>query len=483
MDISKKKIVQNAVIYTILPKISFIINLLITPVISRYLTLNDFGIYALVLAYVSVFSILIALGLNVVLQNSFFEYKKRFASVWRRCFGIMMIAGVVSAIILGLVMYFTMRDKLGANLIPVGILMAFYLIFSPIETIAVNYFVLNEKPLPYALCAATNGFITILLNLITIKYLRLGYLGWIIVMPVTILTMYIFYFRRFFFLEKIYPVFNLRWQFVKKVLRIGLPLTPHQLSLYVLGTSDRLVLEYFKLPVTQIGFYSQGYTVGAYSNIFINGVFQALARKLQEGFRGEDDVHKRFVRKMLIMIPAGISAVLFVGSIWMKEVFLFLYRKPELQGAYPISIIIVCSYMFWPIYTIFTIPLSIQGKTFSISKISLLAAIFNLIGNIILVPVWGIWASVGVTYCSYLIFGVAGLMNKENREFLDKYVNIAKVTIIGSLLNIALLLISYTLRDSGYLLKIIITIGAGILMVVVYQRGLKAGPRPVPTNV
>jgi O-antigen/teichoic acid export membrane protein len=458
MNISKRKVFLDSIIYTLLPKVSFIASLLILPWVTPYLTLKDYGIYGLLMAYITLFQIAMVLGQNVLLQNSFFSHKSNYKLVWRRSFAIMIIAGILSSCVFGLIFYFNLQYKIGSNSLSVFVLICIYLILSPLDTIVINYYVLKEKSLPFAFGAALSGVITTIITLITIKYLKLGYLGWIISLPVNIIISYLFYFRRIFLEEKIIPHFLFKKHFLKTALRVGLPLTPHQLSMYVLGISDRLLLEYFKVPIKSIGLYSQGYNLGSQGNIVTNGVFQALSKKIQVGFRSNDQASKSFIKKLIIIVPLVISSIFFFASLWMKEVFFILFKNPELNQAYPIAIIVLSSYMFWSIYSFFTYPLSISGKTFSISKISLLAASVNIIGNIILIPYYGIWAAVGVTYVSYIVFGFAGLLNKQNRLFLNKYINIVRVCFFLFGINLALFIISYLNKNSGLSLKIAITI-------------------------
>lgn len=453
MDISKKKIFRDSLIYTILPKISFIASLLILPLISPYLTLQDYGVYGLIMAYVSIFQIAIILGQNILLQNSFFTHKANYKLIWKRSFGLMMIAGLLSSVVFCFIIYFTFIDKLGNNWIAVFVMVSLYLTFSPMDVIIVNYYVLKEKALPYAYGAALTGIIATCVTLVSIRYLKMGYLGWIISLPLTVLISYLYYFRRIFWKERILPQFILKKNFVISALKIGLPLTPHQLSLFILGISDRLLLEYMHVPIRNIGLYSQGYNLGSQGNIVVNGIFQALSRKLQDGFRNDTEQHRLFIRKLMIFIPLLTSVILFLGSLWTKEIFFFLFRKPELREAYPITIVVLCSYMFWSIYTFFTYPLSIKNKTFSVSIISLIAAGVNIVGNVILIPYFGIWASLGVTYFSYMIFGFAGLLNKENRLFLDKYINIIKLCIFLFGVNILLFAIAYFSKDLNFLIK------------------------------
>lgn len=468
MITSRGKLLKNVVIYTVLPRVSVLVSLFVTPILSEFLTLKDFGIYSLLMAYVSVLQIVIIIGQNVILQNAFFEYGRHFALIWRRSFGLMMLAGVLGALILDVLIHFTMENELGRMEIPVCLMLDFFLILSPIEVIATNYFVLKERPLPFAICAFLIGLITVFLNIYTIKYLRLGYVGWIIVMPSSVIVMYLFYFKEFFIRNNFGPSFLIKMRFLRKALQVGLPLTPHQLSLYILGSADRLLLSFYKVPVLQLGFYSQGYNIGGYGSIFVNGVFQGIARKLQEGFRGSEAKHLRFVRSCIILVPIGISIILLVVSLWMKEVFGLLYRKPELQLAYPVSIIVMCSYMFWPLYTFFSIPLGIEKKTYSISRITMTASAVNLILNMIFIRFWGIWASLGATYVSYMVFGVAGLLDKNAVTILNKYVRMARLVLGLVILNVIFFSLAFLLKDASLVSKAIasfvILIGAAFFL-------------------
>lgn len=472
MNFSKRKVFLDSLIYTLLPKLSFVASILILPWISPYLSLLDYGIYGLVMSYVAVFQVFSSLGQGIVLQNSFFTHKKDYRLIWSRSLALMTVVGILSSLVFLVIIKFTLAGDLGENLWIVIGLVSIYLILSPIENVIVNYYTLNEKSLQYACRMAIVGLITTIVTFYTIKYLKLGYLGWIISLPLSMVLMNLLFAKRIYKQEGIIPKFKMKKSFVIYALKIGLPLTPHQLSLYVLGISDRLLLDYFKIPIRQIGFYSQGYNLGSQANVIVNGVFQAFAKKIQEGFRGQEEIHRLFIRRMLMVLPCSIAVILFLSSIWAKEIFLILFNNVELQQAYPVTILVLTSYMFWSIYTFFTYPLSIQGKTFSISKITLAAAMVNLIGNLIFIPKYGIWASLIVTYISYIIFGFAGLLNKENRIFLNKYVNIIKFSIVIFCINLGFMLLAYEFRDATILIKLIVTLCISSFFVILYKKNI-----------
>ncbi len=454
---TKKKIFFNLLIYTLLPKLSTISFLFILPFVSKNLSLNDYAIYGLVSAYLLIFQFITILGQNVVLQNSFFDFKKNFHLIWSRSFGLMTLAGFLSSIVLSLVLYFTLYEKFNGYFFTVIICLSIYLTLSPIDTIAASFFVLTEKPLPFTITSLVGGILSTLVFFLAVGVFKLGYLGWILMWPIGVISSYLFYIKRVFIIEKIYPKFISKRRFKLWALKIGMPLMPHQLSLLILNSSDRILLQYFNVPSKQIGLYSQGYTIGSYGMFGVNGYFQAFARRIQENFRDSDKVESRvFLRKLIFISTFSLSTLLFFASLFSKEFFLFFFRTKELQQAYPFAIIVMCSYMYWASYTFFTYPLLISGKTKLISMISAISAAINILGNILLIPKYGIIATTGMTYISYVFFGFATLLIRHNRIYLNSILNLKTLCFLLIFVNIALAYTSFALRDLyiGYKLSI-----------------------------
>jgi O-antigen/teichoic acid export membrane protein len=453
----RRKIVFNLFVYTILPKLSSVLFIFILPFISQNLTLNDYAVYGLLSAYLLLFQFLAILGQNVVLQNSYFEYKNTFHLVWARSFGLMTLAGFLASILLSFVLYFTLYDKFNGYFIVVVISLSIYLTLSPIETVASTFFVLTEQALPYTITSLVSGLIATFVFFIAVGVFKLGFLGWVLMWPTVVLMNYIFYINRLFLKAKIYPKLLSKYRFKRRILKVGLFYMPHQISQMLLTSSDRILLHFFSVPSKQIGLYSQGYVIGSYGMFGVNGYFQAFARRIQENFRNSDKVESRlFLKKLIFISTFSISILLFFASLFSKEFFLFFFRTKELQQAHPVAIIVMCSYMYWSTYTFFTYPLLISGKTKLISMISAISATINILGNILLIPKYGIIATTAMTYVSYVFFGFSTLLIRHNRIYLNSILNLRTLCFLLIFVNIALAFTSFVLRDLyiGYKLSI-----------------------------
>jgi O-antigen/teichoic acid export membrane protein len=460
----KKKYFFHTLLYTASPKLPTIAGFFILPIISPYLTLKDYGNYGLVIACYSLFLMGVTLGQKVILQNSFFEYKEKYNLIWRRAYGIMIVGSFLGSLLLAIVFFFLLDKTLNNEyLIVTGMCMC-ALICSPIETIAQVYYVFKERPYAIALRAFAMSLLNIAILLVTIKYLKLGFIGLVAGFASGSIFSLLFYLYPICIKQKIYPVIFFKKSHWKEYLKIGWPLLPHTLSLSIFNTSDRLLLSFFKVNVASIGLYSQGYGIGANAMVFINGIFSAIGRTLQLSFRNRTKEDKVKLRRLFVFLISAIGIFFFNIALWMKEIYLFLFRKPELQIGYPVAILILMAHLFFPLYNFGVYSLFITKKTKMVARISMTAAIINVILNIILIPLFNIWAAVLTTFFSFIIIGLVTLFIREVQEQLAwLFPKLKRVYVIVILYGIIISLLVWMCKDLYWAFKIIISITSLLL--------------------
>ena len=81
--VSNKTLIKNSLLFSIAPFLPKIINVLLLPIMTAYLTDVDFGIAGTISAYTNAIGAFATLGLTVVLMNSFFKTPLEYKEKWR----------------------------------------------------------------------------------------------------------------------------------------------------------------------------------------------------------------------------------------------------------------------------------------------------------------------------------------------------------------------------------------------------------------
>ena len=463
----KKKFFLHTVLYTAAPKLPSIAGFFVLPFITPYLSLKDYGNFGLVIACYSLFLLSTNLGQNVVLQNSFFEYKNKFNLVWKRSYGVMLAGSTLGSILLALVLFFLLGKTINKEYLIVTGICVIALICSPIETIAQVYYILRERPYTIALRALIMSLLNILILLLTVKYLRLGYIGLVVGFASSSFFSLLFYIYPICIKQHIYPIFFFKKKHVNEYLKVGLPLLPHYLSLSIFNTSDRLLLGFYKINVARIGLYSQGYGIGANGMVFINGVFSAIAKTLQVSFREKTKENKLRLRIIFISLMVGIGIFFFNIALWMKEIYTFLFRKPELQIGYPVAILVLMAHIFFPLYTFAVYSLFISKQTKLVARITLTAAIINLVLNLIFIPIFNIWAALLTTSFSFMFLSIIVLFLKEVKiQLAWVFPKLNQIYTLYIIYGISITLLVWFLKDSYWYFKLMISVTSVLIAVI-----------------
>jgi O-antigen/teichoic acid export membrane protein len=183
----------------------------------------------------------------------------------------------------------------------------------------------------------------------------------------------------------------------------------------LLDASDRLILNWYNIPFDEIGYYSLAYTLGGYFSIIGSALGEASGPMYMKLFRSETIEDEIKARNLTFIMQTGTLVLAFLVALWMKEGFELLIRNESLKMGYLITIIIVMSYSYRPIYFGPISELQYILKTKDLWKISLVAGVLNVILNLILVPFYGIWGSVFATFIALMFMGFRGYLLKSFR--------------------------------------------------------------------
>ncbi|TPE44709.1 lipopolysaccharide biosynthesis protein [Pontibacter mangrovi] len=387
------------------------------PIITPHLTTTDYGVAGVVTAYVTALGMVQSLGLSVVMVNTFVKHPTRFKWVWRQVHGFVSLWSVVYTMVIVGVLYFGIPEAAVENrslLIALNCLPL--LLFATTEHQANLFFQLSQRPVFIALRSLAIGGVVVGLNIFTIAYLKLGYLGWFYASFAGAGVGFVLNFHSIYVKEQLWPIFRLRLKRVRSWLRVSLPVVPHQVSFFILDISDKLILSWLRVPLRQIGVYNVASNFGSYFMAASGAVVQASSPFYMRLLAQQDSASAtQQVRRLTFSLQAMYLVATTLVCLWMREIFGVLIRNADLQQAYQLAIVIVMAQNFRPMYLAVVNLLTYRELTGRLWRISLVAALSNILLNFLLIPVLGYKVAAFTTFAAFMCMGYAGYFLKEYR--------------------------------------------------------------------
>lgn len=447
-----KRLASHTLIYGLSPYLSKFLGLIILPIITKDLTRLDYGIYGVILAYVAAIEVLKDLGLNLILYNSFTKMPQQFKWMWRSIYGFLTIWNWAYAIIAAALIYLVVPSEarhniwkiIALNLIPI-------VFFGPTQLIGRVYFQMKEKPMEIAFRTVIFGMLTIVFNLYTISYLKMGYMGWFWSSCIVGLLTNISFWYPVNIKYKLTPIFNFKWKQMKKNLSISLPTVPHYYSSYIIQTSDKAILSAMNVGTGEIGGYNFAGTFGGLFGQLGNALGQA-ARPLFNTYYKSNNYRK--VREIVFVMQLLFFTLTFLTSLWLKEIFSILVKNKELATTYPIAIILIMAVNYRPMYFGSAGVILYAEKTKKLLYVTFIASVICVALNFLLIPFWGIWAAVFSTYVSMMYMGYSGYFLKEFKDVDVPFYPLAWLAI-----TLVLTVLAYFAVELTLIFKFAITLG------------------------
>lgn len=452
-----KRIFGNTLAYGVIPKIPTLINVFLLPVITPFLTLEDYGIWGVVSAYCSFFVSLAPLGLNVHLTNSFFEVKK-WRIYWGHILYLLLLSGLFCSIlyigfILAELRYVSFNMRLLIAIFSCGPI----LLFAP-STISSHLYPLLSKPLPLVIRNLAASLCAISVTFIVVFYFRLGYWGWILGSFSGAVMSFLLFGYRLYYNEQIYPIREKNIRRIKYWFKISGPAIPHAIGFMLLSSSSRLIMNFYKIPLTDIGIFSNGYIMGDYVTVVSIALATALSPEIQRAYR-ENRISD--FRHIFYFCQMTALTFVFLVSCWMPEIYRIIMRNPSLQIAAPVASIICYANVLSPLYNFLAVVVFITKETKHLLWLVFLPGVLNTALCLVFIPLFGYMTAVYSTLISFWSLLLIPFLSKFHKEKVTQWLKSRKKLLILFLLLIGAICLSLFIKDLSIIVKAIITIGLG----------------------
>lgn len=237
--------------------------------------------------------------------------------------------------------------------------------------------------------------------------------------------------------------FRFKKQYCLYALRFNVPLVPHYLSMYVLSSSDRIMITKM-ISKSDTAIYSVAYTVASVITIVWQSIEASLSPWIYEKLEGGKKKSIEGLTTDIILLFAGMCLLC---TLLAPEIMLILAPKTYSKGIYvipPVS----AGVFFTAMYSIYMRIELFYKQTRFATIATTIAAFLNIVLNYIFIGVFGVIAAGYTTMICYALLAFFHYVNIRKRGYSDIINNKAFLLIsiaVVSLVVVISLLYTYTI--------------------------------------
>lgn len=253
-----KKLLKNSFIFVLGDILNKAVPFFMLPILTRYLTPEDYGIISVFTVLVSILAVFTGLSIHGAINVNFFKLPKE---ELKKFIGNTIILLNISTLIVFIFVFLFAPFILEKLLLEKEwLFVAVVLAFSQfLTTINLLLWMSEQKSKPYAIYQISQTIVTAFLSLLLIIGFGMNWEGQLLATTIGTIMFSIISFL--FIIKRGYLIFEPNKEYMKDALKFGIPLIPHALSGWIRTGADRIVLMSL-IGSYATGIYSVSYQVG-----------------------------------------------------------------------------------------------------------------------------------------------------------------------------------------------------------------------------
>ena len=429
----EKSLIKNTIIITIGKICTQLITFIMLPIYTAILSTEEYGIIDLLNTLVFLCIPIVTLQIEQALFRRLIDSRENELEI-KNTISTTIITVIVQSIIY-LVIFCTVAPAIHNNykyFLATNVIAS---IFSGIMIQIVRGLGDNKK---YAIGSFITAFTIVMLNIVFIIGFRLGVYG----MLAANLIGNIFCSIYIFITKKVYKYINVNSfskDLLKRLWRYSIPLIPNAISWWIFDSSDRIIVS------TILGIAQNGILAAAYkfSSVYI-AIYNVFNITWTESasLHIDDEDSREFFSNIINTVLKLFTAICFGIIAFMPFVFPLMINE-KFGEAYNHIPILMLSSLFNVVVGLLGVIYIAKKDTKTIAKTSSMAAIINLIFNLLLIKFIGLYAASLSTLAAYLIMTIYRLYN------IKKYITLKldKRFVIISIIFLVGLICSYYINN------------------------------------
>ncbi len=400
-----------------------------TILIARYLGVNDYGILSFAISFTVLLGMGTDIGMSTFSTRELSQDKSKTQKYINNVIPFKIVLSTLLFIFTGLLLILLGYNKL---VIEVTLLISLETIFICMINFIAGVFQAHENQKYGAIESIMASVLLLLFSLISV-YFDLGLMA----VAFSYMLSYVFGLTYIGIKMKDHfglPKFEFDWEFWKITAKRSIPF----------GLSIFFYTVYFSIDVVMIQFLAGEYATGIYNSAYkivsvfaaFYVIYQYVIFPLMSKLYTEDSnllkvsFEQSFKYSLLILLPISI------GVYFYSPYIINLIYSSEYALASPVMQILIWTVVFLFINGVATSLLNSIGKELEVTKIYVVAAVFNMVLNYILIPVWSYNGAAVTTVLSEILILVLMMYSISKTEYKPDFSMVKTVVklIISSLI-------------------------------------------------
>ncbi|RUM70959.1 MAG: hypothetical protein DSZ09_03675 [Sulfurovum sp.] len=389
-----KKLSKNIIIYGGTNAIKSLVPVLMLPILTKYLSANDFGILSLVESTILFVTPFILLNINAAINVEYFKVGHQRLKDF-----------ITNALVLSFMAFFIIfflvylfRASLSSFLeidSPLFLWIVVFALLRVVGSVVLGIYQSKQKVGHFSAFTLLQTLIDFSLSYLFVVFYAFGYMGRL---GGIYIAYFIFFLVGLYLLYKMDYLTKITFKYSKNILHFGIPLIPHAVSGTIIAMSDRYFISYF-IGNDQVGYYTIAYQIAALMLLVSISVNQAWSPMLF-GLLKKRHIRKAYQITLYLLILFCFVAV----SIFMlRDTLFFIFVDEKFYAAKAYFPWLLIGFLFQSFYFLATNFLFFEKRTKLLAMITIIGATINIVLNDILIQSFGV---VGVAYATAITWGL-----------------------------------------------------------------------------
>jgi len=392
------KLFSNSIIYILSLLFNKGLTFLLLPVLTFYLTKEDYGILGIVTAISTIASIYVGFFPSIFLLSKFSNYgKEKIAEYLHHIFTITFISSILILFVLILCQDILLPEIENKTILMFIIIL--YALFNVFFKILDTIIQLEQKAIKFAILQTFQSIASLGLGLILIIEFSWDWKGKYY--AEILILFFIFIYALYYIFKNNYYKFNTDYSKLKELIKFLFPLTFSVLGLYILGTIDRIFVANM-LGLEAAGIYNIAITMAIIINMVYDSIYKAITPIIYENLSKENINSEVKVVKLIYIYSASVIFIYMIYITLLPFIFNIMINI-KFNEALVLIPILAIGLTFEGLRKAIESPMVFKNKVKSLALITILASTLNIILNYYLIKIYGINGAAYATVISFFI--------------------------------------------------------------------------------